>query len=78
MYNYLQQRIDSEEHKKKIDVYKNKARSKRKIREFVEKIAKTGNGAKVRFKGNYSTLKVIPKSKRTKENCNSSGVALSK
>lgn len=35
-------------------------------------------GGKKRFLGNYNTLKVVPKSKRTKENCNEAGVLLDK
>lgn len=35
-----------------------------------------GKEKKRRFLGNYKTLKVIPRSKRTKENCNSCGVAI--
>lgn len=33
-------------------------------------------GGRKRFLGDYKTLKVIPRSKRTKENCNASGVAI--
>lgn len=35
-------------------------------------------GGKKRFLGNYTTLKVIPRSKRTKDNCNECGVAINK
>ncbi len=66
MYNYLKQKAEQQH---KTDQFKR----------VVKKSKKKGKRPpKVRFKGNYSTLKVMPKSKRTKDNSNSCGVATTK
>lgn len=35
-------------------------------------------GGKNRFLGNYNTLQVLPKNKRTEDNCNECGVIINK
>lgn len=42
---------------------------------FRKKKLRNGFGSSNRFLGNYETLKVIPRSKRTDKNCNALGIA---
>ncbi|MCK9542093.1 MAG: hypothetical protein M0R03_08695 [Novosphingobium sp.] len=65
MYNYLKQKSDSQ---LRTD----------QIKEANKKKGKGKQPKNIRFVGNYSTLKVVPKSKRTADNSNINGVALKK
>jgi len=66
MYNYLKQKSDSQHN---IERFKNtEKRANRKGK----------RPPKYRFKAEYTSLKVIPKSKRTETNSNSCGVTIGK
>jgi len=66
MYNYLKQKRESQ---LKTDQHKDVIKESKK---------KGKQPPKVRFVPSYTTLKVVPRSKRTSENSNSCGVALKK
>ena len=61
MFNYFKKQKDTQEYQKL---------------KIVQKVTNGAFGGAKRFLGDYETLKVIPRSKRTNENSNTNGVAL--